>query len=334
MDFLGNLKVHGLPILCNEDGITVGNEIYRPASYFHGGIDYDNVRKYIDGSRGDDNNPGTDELPWATMQKFFDELSHDTSIRAFVYPGTYDVNLLSISDATIHITQVIKAEDDVPPVIRFINEKHILYSYNCHWSIENNTTAYPLSNGKKMTIGGDGESGSVVKCENGSFTVYDTIIVYGLQCVGTYIGLRRDVIGCLPGTQNNCIDMSGGSGYIWDCVLNGLASTYYPLYVHNGASIIIRCNDGGTAGGITFNNMQTGTGTACIHNFGATIFYFDTATVVTGKYNFIVRNNKAQFYMGATVRAYLKSSSVNLVRQGGITFQVPSSPLDVLEAAE
>lgn len=252
-----------------------------------GAIEYTTARKYIDSVNGDDSNDGEQATPWKTLDRFFEELARGASVRAYIVSaGVYTSSVAVMSGATVHITA------NVPGVtLNFVpaNGNNTFYIYDSHLSF---TTADDF----KMDI-----TGVYFKCENCSTTIYKTNFLSGFNQVGGYIGFQHnDFRPNATVSTRYTVDISGCMGYFWDCRFYGSsASNSFPLYLHNGASVVMRQNDDNITGFNTFIAGQNGS-TAPIYVFCAKMTYFDNNPSFEGTFAYGLRASSGQIQIPNT----------------------------------
>lgn len=107
-------------------------------------------RWYVDGTNGDDANPGTQDAPWKTMDKFF-SMANSTAngradIRCFIVSaGTYDITQQTFTALAIHITGV----DGV--ILNFTTFADVKF-YECHVNL--NTLSIQAPNATEFAFDG------------------------------------------------------------------------------------------------------------------------------------------------------------------------------------
>ena len=129
-------------------------------------------RYYIDGINGNDNNPGSDELPFKTIDKFFEMLNKgQTDIRCYIVSaGTYIATKTVFSNCVIHLNANVGGV-----IIEFQNDDVDTAFYNCHLNISG------VDNGNCITLRNSTDTKKIY-FENCATILYYTIIENCLSC--------------------------------------------------------------------------------------------------------------------------------------------------------
>lgn len=245
-------------------------------------VEYDTARRYIDCKNGNDANDGKSQATaWKTIDRFINELRDKSSIRAYIIsPGVYEASFVAISNATIHITAKV---DGVTIKLSPKNNGDSVAIYNSHLSFTCENAAH------RMTF-----TGAFVKAENCSNTLYYCNFLSGYQQVGGYIGCMFCTFKPHKSVNNKyTVDVLGCNGYMMACMVYGPDyADGYPVYLHNGSSIVFR-NDSSETTGCTFIAGSTGN-TAPVYSFGAKMMYLDNIPTFKGKYTYGLRASNSE----------------------------------------
>lgn len=150
-----------------------------------------NVRYYIDGTNGNDNNDGlTSSTAFKTLQHFFDYTIQSGRFDARCYiisAGTYTANIFTLTSASIHISGTV---DGV--IVNLTNSASaIIALYQCHLNLSNVTLTGP---GVYLDSGSCAIANSTLACELSSYGGYLYVsesIIYFIDATGCFISLNK-----------------------------------------------------------------------------------------------------------------------------------------------
>lgn len=219
-------------------------------------VSYASPTHYYVSINGDDNNNGSEESPWRTIQHAIDSVIDECTV--IVNPGNYNENLMFDGrNLTVRSTDPIDATIVANTVIDGGETDSVVIFSNEDTSI---LKGFSIRNGNR-----DEGGGGININSNSSPTISDNIIENN---IATHSGGGIVIDSSTPVIENNIItdnlssNFAGGGIFVYDsdCSINGNTITSNEANTYGGGIDVYKCSPNITDNTISNNSSKTGGG--------------------------------------------------------------------------